>query len=106
MIPDYIINWFKDRFKTTPSQTILQNKTENYVKELTSKSTLLHYQKMFVEEKNLNMRQLFEYDPSGIFVYSELINDDKKDHYNVFILSLVDKQKIVEFVLHNLNKKK
>jgi hypothetical protein len=103
MIPEYIIDWFKERFKVYPSIVEVNHKPEQFVNELTSKSHLLQYQKIVSDKITFNVKRLFEYDPTGILLYVE--ETDEKNYFNIFVLSLVDKQQIIDYVLHNLNKK-
>ena len=46
-----------------------------------------------------NVKRLFEYDPTGILLYVE--ETDEKNYFNIFVLSLVDKQQIIDYVKKN-----
>ena len=103
MIPDYTIKWFQDRFKIYPSVTRLDYKPKEYIEELIIKSHLLQYEKLVYNHSFFYSKRLFEYDPSGILLFVNATDDT--NFYDIFVLSLVEKQQIIDYVLNNLNKK-
>lgn len=108
MIKEYIEDHFKDKFRVKPSVTEINSLDFELVKKLTEKSHILWYHKKFFGEQSHMIETVYEYDPSGILIYTELVNenDDDKKLYNVFILSLKDKMNVVDFVTNSLIKKK
>jgi hypothetical protein len=104
MLDNNIEIFFVDKFKTKPSIHEFEEVHKSLIEQIVSKSYVLWYHKKFIENKNYNFKVLYEYDSSGILIYTELKMDDYKNIYKVFILSLSSKQNIVEFVINTIKK--
>jgi hypothetical protein len=108
MINEHIKKQFEDKFGRKPSITEIDSLDLESIKTLTSKSYIMWYHKKYFGEISLMLETIYEYDPTGILIYTKLINqnEDEKKLYNVFILSLNDKKNIVDYVINTLIKKK
>ena len=95
---------FELKFNSFPCISELTNISHDTLEKLTSKSHIIWYHKKFYNNQKLNLKTLFEYDSTGILIYSELNSDENKLTYNVFILSLSIKKSIVDFVINSINK--
>lgn len=95
---------FESKFNSFPCISELTNISHDTLEKLTSKSHIIWYHKKFYNNQKLNLKTLFEYDSTGILIYSELNSDENKQTYNVFILSLSIKKSIVDFVINSINK--
>lgn len=95
---------FELKFNSFPCISELTNISYDTLEKLTSKSHIIWYHKKFYNNQKLNLKTLFEYDSTGILIYSELNSDENKQTYNVFILSLSIKKSIVDFVINSINK--
>ena len=103
------IDFFKEKFHSNPSIVEIILPKDN-LDQLTSKSHLSWYFSRFYDEKLYFLERIFEYDPSGILIYTKLLLDENgaplsENQYLVFILSLSSKKEIVDYVL-TINKKK
>lgn len=102
--------FFLENFKSQPCITELSTFDEDSLNKFISKSHLIWYYSNFESGKLEYSKRIFEYDSSGVYVYSEIVrNEDGSfkefNEYKVFILSLITKKQVVEYVL-KINKPK
>lgn len=99
MIPKNCIERFVERFKIYPSIVEINN-TDNEIEKVISKSQLLWFKQVIKEDGKKNyVKRLYEYDPTGVFVYI-------KNNTEVFILTTIDRKNVVDFMINNLKIKK
>ena len=93
-IPQNCIDAFKERFGTYPSVVEVYGEMSNEnTDKLLSKSLLLWFD-YFVnnEHETIYKDRLYEYDATGILIL-------RKSKSKIFILTKVDKQNVVEYLL-------
>ena len=93
-IPQNCIDTFKERFRTYPSVVEVYGEMSNEnTDKLLSKSLLLWFD-YFVnnEHETIYKDRLYEYDATGILIL-------RKSKSKIFILTKVDKQNVVEYLL-------
>ena len=93
-IPQHCIDTFKERFKSYPSIIQLYpTLSDEDTDKLLSKSLLLWFD-YFVnnEHETLYNDRLYEYDSAGILIL-------RKSQTKIFILTKVDKQNVVDYIL-------
>ena len=93
-IPQNCIDAFKERFGTYPSVVEVYSEMSNEnTDKLLSKSLLLWFD-YFVnnEHETIYQDRLYEYDATGILIL-------RKSKSKIFILTKVDKQNVVEYLL-------
>ena len=93
-IPKHCIDTFKERFGVHPSivelyPTMSSEDTDKFL----NKSRLLWFQNFVNDEYNVvPMDRLYEYDKAGVLILRKL-------HTKIFILTTVDKQNVVDYLL-------
>ncbi len=98
-IPQHCIDTFKERFGVHPSivelyPTMSSEDTDKFL----SKSHLLWFENFVNNDYEVvPMDRLYEYDSSGILIL-------RKSHTKIFILTKVDKQNVVDFILLQLKR--
>jgi len=98
-IPQNCIDAFKERFGTYPSVVEVYGEMSNEdTDKLLSKSLLLWFV-YFVnnEHETIYEDRLYEYDATGILIL-------RKSKSKIFILTKVDKQNVVEYLLLQINR--
>jgi len=98
-IPQNCIDTFKERFGTYPSVVEVYGEMSNEnTDKLLSKSLLLWFD-YFVnnEHETIYQDRLYEYDATGILIL-------RKSKSKIFILTKVDKQNVVEYLLLQLKR--
>lgn len=98
-IPPHCIETFKERFKSYPSIIQLYpTLSDEDTDKLLNKSLLLWFD-YFVnnEHEKIYQDRLYEYDSSGILIL-------RKSKTKIFILTRVDKQNVVEYLLLQLKR--
>jgi hypothetical protein len=93
-IPQHCIDIFKGKFNTYPSVIkVCRRINDDETLKLFSKSHLLWFENKFnVNGDIIPKDKLYEYDSSGILIYL-------KDDFDIFILTKVDKQNVVDYLL-------
>ena len=93
-IPQNCIDIFNNKFGYYPSIIkVSLSISDNDIKKLLSKSHLLWYEDVLNEfGEIIPKNRLYEYDSTGILIYL-------KDDVNIFILTKVDKQNVVDYLL-------
>jgi hypothetical protein len=93
-IPQHCIDTFKERFKCYPSIIeVSPTMNEENTDKLFGKSHLLWFDYFVNNEHNIVYKdRLYEYDTSGILIL-------RKSQTKIFILTRVDKQNVVEYLL-------
>lgn len=98
-IPQHCIDTFKERFGAHPSiveltPTMSNEDTDKFL----SKAHLLWFENFVNDDyKIVPMDRLYEYDSSGILIF-------RKSYTKIFILTKVDKQNVVDFILLQLKR--
>lgn len=98
-IPKHCIDTFKERYGAYPSiveltPTMSKEDTDKFL----SKSHLLWFENFVNNDYEVvPMDRLYEYDASGILIL-------RKSHTKIFILTKVDKQNVVDFILLQLKR--
>ena len=93
-IPQHCVDTFKERFGVHPSiievyPTMSKEDTEKFL----NKSHLLWFDYFINNEHEIvNKDRLYEYDSTGILIL-------RKSQTKIFILTKVDKQNVVDFIL-------
>ena len=98
-IPQNCIDTFKERFGTYPSIVeVYSDRSNEDTDKLLSKSLLLWFD-YFVnnEHETVYKDRLYEYDATGILIL-------RKSRTKIFILTKVDKQNVVDFILLQLKR--
>ena len=98
-IPQHCIDLFKERFKSYPSVIEVQpTMDEDNTDKLFGKTHLLWFDYFVNDEHKIVYKdRLYEYDSSGILIL-------RKSHTKIFILTKVDKQNVVDFILLQLKR--
>jgi hypothetical protein len=93
-IPQHCIDTFKERFKSHPSIIqVYPTMSDEDTDKLFSKSHLLWFDYFVNNEHEIVYQdRLYEYDASGILIL-------RKSQTKIFILTRVDKQNVVEYLL-------
>jgi hypothetical protein len=98
-IPQHCIDTFKERFKCYPSiiqlyPTMSNEDTDKFL----NKSLLLWFDYFVNNEHDIVYKdRLYEYDATGILIL-------RKSQTKIFILTRVDKQNVVDFLLLQLKR--
>ena len=101
MIPQHCLDIFVNRFGVYPSISEVQQPFNSgfHTRIVGDKYQTIWYDRLIDEDGiNTDRRILKEFDSSGIFLY---INDDDV----IFILSVTDKEDIVNYTIQQLKKK-
>ena len=98
-IPQNCIDTFKSRFLTQPSIIeVYPNLSNEDTDKLLNKSLLLWFDYFVNNEHDIVYKdRLYEYDATGILIL-------RKSQTKIFILTRVDKQNVVEFLLLQLKR--
>jgi hypothetical protein len=98
-IPQHCIDTFKERFGVHPSIVELTpTMSSEDTDKILSTAHLLWFENSVNDEyKIVPMDRLYEYDSSGILIL-------RKSHTKIFILTKVDKQNVVDFILLQLKR--
>ena len=93
-IPQNCIDTFKERFRVHPSIVeITPTMSNEDTDKLLNKSLLLWFDYFVNNEHNIVYKdRLYEYDATGILIL-------RKSQTKIFILTKVDKQNVVDFIL-------
>jgi hypothetical protein len=93
-IPQHCIDTFKERFKSHPSVIEVQpTMDEDNTDKLFGKTHLLWFDSFVNDDHKLVYKdRLYEYDSSGVLIL-------RKSNSKIFILTKVDKQNAVDFIL-------
>ena len=98
-IPQNCIDTFKERFGSYPSVIeIFPFMTNDDTDKLLNKSLLLWFDYFVNNEHNIVYKdRLYEYDATGILIL-------RKSQTKIFILTKVDKQNVVDYILLQLKR--
>jgi hypothetical protein len=101
MIPEHCIKKFEERFNTYPSIIeISKDLSKTDVKKFFSKSQLFWFKYNISDEgKKVDRESFFEYDPSGIMIYINKLDE-------IFILTTIDRAGVAEYMINTLKKTK
>ena len=93
-IPQNCIDTFKERFKSYPSVIEVQpTMDEDNTDKLFGKRHLLWFDYFVNDEHEVVYKdRLYEYDPAGVLIL-------RKSETKIFILTKVDKQNVVDYLL-------
>jgi hypothetical protein len=100
-IPQNCIDTFKERFKSYPNIVeVYPNMSNEDTDKLLNKSLLLWFDYFVNNEHEIVYKdRLYEYDATGILIL-------RKSKTKIFILTKVDKQNVVEYLLLQLKRLK
>ena len=98
-IPQNCIDLFKERFKSYPSIIeVYPSMSKEDTDKLFNKSLLLWFDYFVNDEHNIVYKdRLYEYDATGILIL-------RKSQTKIFILTKVDKQNVVDYLLLQLKR--
>jgi hypothetical protein len=98
-IPQHCIDTFKERFKSHPSVIEVQpTMDEDNTDKLFGKTHLLWFDYFVNDEHKIVYKdRLYEYDTAGVLIL-------RKSKSKIFILTKVDKQNVVDFILLQLKR--
>ena len=101
MIPEHCIKKFEERFKTYPSIIeVSKDLSKTDVTKFFSKSQLFWFKYNINDEgKKVDRESFFEYDPSGIMIYINKLDE-------IFILTTIDRTGVAEYMINTLKKTK
>ena len=93
-IPQHCIDIFEERFNTHPSVIdVLPTMDGDNTDKLFGKSHLLWFDNFLNNEHEIVYKdRLYEYDPAGVLIL-------RKSKTKIFILTTVDKQNVVDYLL-------
>ena len=100
MIPEHCINIFKERFGVYPSVTNMEPPFDDKMLDriLSNKYHTIWYER-FIDSEGIkhDKNLLKEFDTTGILLYTN-------ENGNIFILSMSNKQDIVDYTIQQLKK--
>ena len=98
-IPQNCIDTFKERFKSYPSIIQLYPTLSNEDTDKLLNKSLLLWSNQFVNNEHdiVYKDRLYEYDATGILIL-------RKSETKIFILTRVDKQNVVDYILLQLKR--